>query len=96
MSQLHFIEELERRIGFVHHRLNCDSNYYAACVRPIALDTAMMHFRIACALFRESISKETIFSKDGSIDRKELPSPILDAMNQVNNSMNGFDVGDYD
>lgn len=92
MSQKRLIEKLERHIGFVHHRLNCDGNYFADCIRPWALELAMDHFAIGCQLMRESIKNESKLKEDGSFEKIEFPAPVLDAMKESFKAFNSFDV----
>jgi hypothetical protein len=88
-SDLELIEKLERHIGFVYHRLNCDGNWYAQKIIPGKLEIAMHHYVLGGVYLRAALvdydkSKtlkqvsEEINKMMNSFDREEFSNEIND------------------
>lgn len=83
MNDLQLIEKLERHIGFVYHRLNCDGNWYAKAINPEQLQTAMDKILEAMFMMRISIVS---YAAEHINDEVSLES---------NKMINSFDLEEY-
>lgn len=78
MNDLELIKRLERHIGFVYHRLNCDGNYYAFRVDGETLCQGLNKLGEGCQLMRQGMKgitetdREHIKSSINSFDDEEF------------------------
>ncbi len=79
MNDLQLIEKLERHIGFVYHRLNCDGNWYAFAIKPAQLNVALNKLGEGCLLLRSAL-----------VGKEDSATPEL-----VQSMLDSFDSAEY-